>query len=43
MREDESYDVDFENLEELLKKRKTTMFLLCSPHNPTGKALLEKG
>lgn len=37
LREDGSYDVDFENLEELLKKRKTTMFLLCSPHNPTGK------
>ncbi len=42
LREDGSYDVDFENLEELLKKRKTTMFLLCSPHNPTGKCFTRK-
>jgi len=37
LQEDGSYEVDFDNLEELLKKKRTTMFLLCSPHNPTGK------
>lgn len=37
LREDGSYEVDFENLEELLSKKRTTMFLLCSPHNPVGK------
>ena len=34
---DGSYSVDFENLEQLLSKKRTTMFLLCSPHNPVGK------
>jgi cystathionine beta-lyase len=34
---DGSYAVDFANLEELLSKKRTTMFLLCSPHNPVGK------
>ena len=37
LQEDGSYAIDFENLEESLSKRRTTMFLLCSPHNPTGK------
>ena len=37
LKEDGSYEVDFENLEELLNKKRTTMFLLCSPHNPVGK------
>ena len=37
LREDGSYDVDFDHLEMLLSKKRTTMFLLCSPHNPTGK------
>jgi len=36
-KEDGSYEVDFGNLEELLSKKRTTMFLLCSPHNPVGK------
>jgi cystathionine beta-lyase len=36
-REDGSYEIDFDNLEELLSKKRTSMFLLCSPHNPTGK------
>lgn len=31
------FDVDFANLEELLSKKRTTMFLLCNPHNPVGK------
>lgn len=34
---DGSYSVDFENLEQLLSKKRTSMFLLCSPHNPVGK------
>ena len=34
---DGSYEIDYENLEELLSKKRTTMFLLCSPHNPVGK------
>ncbi len=34
---DGSFAVDFENLEALLSKKRTTMFLLCSPHNPVGK------
>jgi cystathionine beta-lyase len=37
LKEDGSYEIDFENLEELLSKKRTTMFLLCSPHNPVGK------
>ena len=32
-----SYEIDFANLEELLSKKRTTMFLLCNPHNPVGK------
>ncbi|MDU4961774.1 MAG: MalY/PatB family protein [Sporomusaceae bacterium] len=34
---DGSYEIDFDNLEELLSRKRTTMFLLCSPHNPIGK------
>ena len=37
LNEDGSYSVDFENLEQLLSKKRTSMFLLCSPHNPIGK------
>jgi len=37
LKDDGSYEVDFKNLEELLSKERTTMFLLCSPHNPVGK------
>jgi len=37
LQEDGSYEIDFENLESLLSQKRTTMFLLCSPHNPTGK------
>jgi cystathionine beta-lyase len=37
LKQDGSYEIDFENLEELLRKKRTTMFLLCSPHNPVGK------
>lgn len=34
---DGSYAIDFANLEQLLSQKRTTMFLLCSPHNPVGK------
>lgn len=37
LQEDGRYAIDFDNLEELLSRKRTTMFLLCSPHNPTGK------
>jgi len=37
LREDNSYEIDFENLEKLLSLKRTTMFILCSPHNPVGK------
>lgn len=37
LEEDGSYSIDFKNLEELLSKKRTTMLLLCNPHNPTGK------
>lgn len=37
LKDDGSYEVDFENLEKLFSQKRTTMFLLCSPHNPTGK------
>ena len=37
LKEDGNYEIDFANLEELLSKKRTTMFLLCSPHNPIGK------
>lgn len=31
------YSIDFEDLEEKLADEKTTIFLLCSPQNPTGR------
>lgn len=34
---DGEYFVDFEDLELKLKDPKTTMMILCSPHNPVGK------
>lgn len=37
LKDDGSYEIDFENFEELLSKKRTTMFLLCHPHNPVGK------
>ena len=37
LQENGSYDIDFANLEELLSQKRTSMFLLCNPHNPTGK------
>lgn len=38
LQEDGSYEIDFEDLERLFSLKRTTMFLLCSPHNPTGKS-----
>ena len=32
------YRVDFEDLEKKLADPRTSLFLLCSPHNPTGRA-----
>lgn len=32
-----NYHIDFNNLEEKLSDEKTTMMLLCNPHNPIGK------
>lgn len=31
------YEIDFEDFEKKVKDPKTTLFLLCSPHNPTGR------
>lgn len=35
--EDGSWSMDWEDFERKLADPRTTMFLLCSPHNPTGK------
>ena len=32
------YQIDFKHLEVLFQNQKTTAFLLCNPHNPTGRA-----
>ncbi|MEG0831265.1 MAG: MalY/PatB family protein [Acidaminococcaceae bacterium] len=39
---DGSWSVDWENFEKLLSDPRTTMFLLCSPHNPTGKCFTKE-
>ena len=36
----ESYEIDFDDFE--LKCKKAKIFLLCSPHNPTGRVWTEK-
>ncbi|MEY9977360.1 MalY/PatB family protein [Lysinibacillus sp. RC79] len=33
------YTIDFEDFEAKAKEENTTMFILCSPHNPTGRVL----
>jgi len=33
------YTIDFEDFEAKAKEENTTMFILCSPHNPTGRIL----
>ncbi|MBB5179344.1 cystathionine beta-lyase [Planomicrobium koreense] len=35
------YTVDFDDLEEKAKHEDTTMFILCNPHNPTGRVFTE--
>ncbi|MBQ3665842.1 MAG: pyridoxal phosphate-dependent aminotransferase [Lachnospiraceae bacterium] len=32
-----SYEIDFEDLEEKLKNPQTSMMIFCNPHNPVGK------
>lgn len=32
-----NYEIDFSNLESLLKEENTKAFLLCNPHNPVGR------
>ena len=36
--EDGRYSIDFDDLERLASQRSTTMMVLCSPHNPVGRA-----
>lgn len=31
------YSIDFEDFEEKARDKKTTLFILCNPHNPTGR------
>ena len=35
------YTVDFDDLEEKAKQEDTTMFILCNPHNPTGRVFTQ--
>lgn len=35
--EDRRYHMDFEDLEKKIREKKIRLFLLCSPHNPTGR------
>lgn len=35
--EDGYYSIDFADLEEKLARKKTSLFILCNPHNPTGR------
>ncbi len=35
--DDYTYSVDLENFEELAKKPENKLFILCNPHNPTGR------
>jgi cystathionine beta-lyase len=34
---DNRYDIDFEDLEEKLSDKMTKLFILCNPHNPSGR------
>ncbi len=33
----DSFEIDFEDFERRAAKKETTLFLLCNPHNPTGR------
>ena len=37
VRKDDSYVIDWEDFERKCADEKTTVFLLCNPHNPTGR------
>lgn len=37
-----SWEIDFDNLESLAQLNNTSMLLLCSPHNPTGKVFTQQ-
>ena len=37
-REGDTYEMDFEDFERKCADEKTTVFLLCNPHNPVGRA-----
>lgn len=37
IREGDSYRIDFEDFEKKCADNKTTLFLLCNPHNPAGR------
>ncbi|NHJ46973.1 MAG: pyridoxal phosphate-dependent aminotransferase [Asgard group archaeon] len=34
---DNHYEIDFKDFEERCKKKRTKLFILCSPHNPVGR------
>ena len=38
----EGYEIDFTDFEKKVKDPKTTLFLLCSPHNPSGRVWSEE-
>ncbi|MFR2846939.1 MAG: PatB family C-S lyase [Hungatella hathewayi] len=42
VRRNDRYEIDFEDFEKRVKDAKTTLFLLCSPHNPTGRVWSEE-
>lgn len=37
VRKDDSYVIDFDDFEKKCAEEKTTVFLLCNPHNPSGR------
>ncbi len=39
---DERYTVDFDALEQILAKERPRLFLLCNPHNPSGRVWTEE-
>ena len=36
------YEIDFDDFEEKIKKKKVKLFILCSPHNPVGRVWTEE-
>ncbi|MDT2638614.1 aminotransferase class I/II-fold pyridoxal phosphate-dependent enzyme [Enterococcus dongliensis] len=39
---EEQFTIDFARLEKVFAKEKPTLFLLCNPHNPTGRVFTKK-